>query len=88
MKIGKDFMLCTVAGENVVVPVGEASAKLKGVIKLNESGGILWNLLADGADLDKLATGLIAYYGISQKEAKQDVSDFLDTLRKAGCLEE
>lgn len=88
MKIGKDFVLCTVAGENVVVPVGEASTKLKGVIKLNESGSLLWNLLVDGSDMDHLTKELIINYGITQEDAAQDIRVFLNTLRKAGCLEE
>lgn len=88
MRIGKDFILCTVAGENVVVPVGDASTKLKGVIKLNESGSLLWNLLSDGSDMDHLINELISNYGITHEEAEQDVCAFLDKLRKAGCLEE
>ena len=88
MRIKKDFMLCSVAGENVVVPVGEASARLKGVINLNESGGILWKTLSDGADMQQLIAALTTNYGISSEEAEQDVDDFIATLRKVGCLDE
>lgn len=88
MRIKKDFMLCSMAGENVVVPVGEASAKLKGVINLNESGSILWKTLSDGADMQQLIAALTTNYGISSEEAEQDVNDFLTTLRKVGCIEE
>lgn len=88
MKVRKEFVRYTIAGENVAVPVGEASAKLKGVIHLNESGNLLWKQLADGADMDQLASTLISEYGISKENAVQDVSSFLDTLRKVGCLEE
>lgn len=88
MRIKKDFMLCSVAGENVVVPVGEASVRLKGVINLNESGSILWKTLSERADMEQLIAALTTNYGISSEEAEQDVNDFLTTLRKVGCIEE
>ena len=88
MKIKENFILQTVADSNVVVPVGEASAVLNGVIVLNDSGAILWNLLLEQADSKGLAGKLMEEYGISAEKASHDVEVFLDTLRKIGCLEE
>ena len=42
MKIKQGFMLREVAGNYVVVAVGEASKKFNGVINLNESGAFIW----------------------------------------------
>lgn len=88
MKIKEGFILQQVADSNVVVPVGEASATLNGIINLNASGVILWNLLAAGTDREKLVQGLTAEYDVSQDKALQGVDAFLDSLRKIGCLEE
>ena len=88
MKIKEGFILQQVADSSVVVPVGEASATLNGIINLNASGVILWNLLAAGADREKLVQGLTAEYDVSHDKAMQGVDAFLNSLRKIGCLEE
>lgn len=88
MKIKEGFLLRRVADENVVIPVGPACATFNGIIKLNESSLPLWELLKRGAEEQKLADALQAEYGISAQQAAGDVSAFLASLRKAGCIEE
>ena len=72
----------------MVVAVGKASTRLNGIIKLNDTGVMLWNLLLEGADTASLASCLAAEYGISMETAVADTTSFLDTLRQADCLEE
>lgn len=88
MKIKEGFLLRKVAGENVVIPVGPACAIFNGIIKLNESSLPLWEQLKNGAEAPELADALQAEYGISAEQAAGDVSAFLASLRKAGCIEE
>lgn len=88
MKIKEGFLLRKVAGENVVIPVGPACAIFNGIIKLNESSLPLWELLKNGAEAPELVDALQAEYGISAEQAAGDVSAFLASLRKAGCIEE
>ena len=45
MKVNKDFMLCEIAGENVVVPYGDSAAKFHGMLRLNGTGTALWKML-------------------------------------------
>ena len=88
MKIREGFVLREVAGNHVVVPVGKASTLLNGIIRLNGSGVLLWDLLRTGADEKSLAAKLKEEYGISEDQAARDAGAFLDSLKKAGCLEE
>lgn len=87
MKIREGFMLREVAGSHVVVPLGKASEVLNGIIRLNNSGVLLWGLLLDGADEKSLAAKLIEQYDISEDQAARDVGVFLESLEKIGCLE-
>lgn len=87
MKITEGFILRKVATENVVMPIGMASAKLNGIIKLNASGVLLWNLLKDGAEKADLTAALVKEYGIEKAQAEQDVEVFLAPLMKIGCVE-
>lgn len=87
MKITEGFILRKVANENVVMPIGRASAKLNGIIKLNATGVLLWNLLKDGAEKADLAAALVKEYGIEMAQAERDVDAFLAPLVKIGCIE-
>lgn len=88
MKIKEGFILREVAGSYVVVAVGEASKSFKGVIKLNNSGAILWKELEKGVSaLDSLTKALLNEYNIDEETAKKDVSAFLDQLMKAKIVE-
>ena len=88
MKIKNGFISRQVAGSNVVVATGEQSKKFNGVIKLNESGLLLWNLLLDGAEKSQLADALLAEYDIDRETAETDVDRFVGVLRDAGALDD
>ena len=55
MKINEGFVLRKVGKDQVVVAIGEASARLNGLIKLNGTGVELWKQLEQGAGRDELA---------------------------------
>lgn len=88
MKIKSGFILRTVAGNNVVVAIGEQSKNFNGVIKLNESGLVLWNKLSAGADKAELVLALLDEYDITADIAETDVDRFVGVLRDAGAIED
>ena len=88
MKIKKGFVVREIAGQSVVIAVGSASKIFNGIIKLNESGMILWNLLVDGADKNALVEALLAEYDIDKATAEADVDKFVGVLRDAGALDD
>ena len=88
MKIKNGFISRTVAGNNVVVATGEQSRNFNGIIKLNESGLILWNKLVAGADKSELVSALLDEYDITGDVAEKDVDKFIGELRDAGAIED
>ena len=46
MKIKDTFQLVTVAGEHMVIPIGEQSVDFQAMITLNEAGAFLWEKIA------------------------------------------
>lgn len=87
MRIKKDFILRQVAGTYMVVPVGGAASLFRGMIKLNDSGALLWKKLETGADEKELVAVLTDRYDIDEATAGKDVSAFLATVRGAGLIE-
>lgn len=87
MKLRPDYVLRQIAGNWVVLPIGETAVDFSGMIRLNESGAMLWNVLRQGGEKQALVDALTREYTVSPAQADADVEEFLDKLAKAGCLE-
>ena len=87
MKISKGFILRSVAGNNIVVPIGENAKKFNGVIKLNESGVFMWKKLEQGIELDELVLALTNEYDVDEQTARRDVEAFTQALITAKIAE-
>ena len=87
MKIRENYVLSEVAGMTVVVPLGTETT-FRNMIKLNDTGKYLWELLEKETDYDALVSAMIQKYGISKELASSDLDAFLESLRTFGALEE
>ena len=88
MIIKKGFVAKEIAGQYVVVALGEASKIFNGIIKLNESGKFIWDLLADGKDKDDIIAALLEEYeGVDRETAEKDLDNFVSILKGANILE-
>ena len=88
MKIKDGYMLRSVAGQNVVVPIGAAAVDFNGMISLNDSGALLWQILAQGATEAELKAALLEVYDVDEARAEADVSAFVSRMREANFLDE
>lgn len=66
MKLKKDFIFRKIAGDNVVVPIGQQISEFNGLIKLNNSGAFLWNILKEGSSKEELVDKLQEEYEVDQ----------------------
>lgn len=53
----KRFVLRKVAGENILVPVGNTALTFNGLVTLNESGAFLWKQYGKKQDEGRAGTG-------------------------------
>lgn len=88
MKLKPGYMLRNVAGYNVVVPIGEAALDFNGMINLNESGAMLWEMLENEATEEALVKALLDEYETTEETAKKDVSLFVQKMREAKLIDE
>jgi hypothetical protein len=88
MKINENFLLRDIAGQKVVLPVGEAAEKFNGMIRLNDTGIYLWTLLEQDTTEDALLSAMLQDYEIDEETARADIRRFVETLRRAGILVE
>lgn len=88
MKIKKDFVLRELAGGYVATAVGSAAADFKGIIKLNETGALIWKELEGGSDLDNICEKICSTYNVDKDTAKSDCSEIIQKLKSCGVIDE
>lgn len=88
MKIKDGFIRREVAGNNVVVAVGEAGENFRAMMKLNDTGCFLWKKLEYGCDRKELVSSLVEAYDVDEATATRGVDSFIAELSKIGCIEE
>ena len=86
MKLKKGFVLREVAGETVVVPVN-AELNFNGMITLNETAKVLWNILENETTEDALVKAILGEFNIDEATAQNDVALFIQKLKGLDFLE-
>ena len=87
MKIKKEFITRTIAGETVVVPTGAAAARLNGMITLNDTGAFLWNFLQEDHTKEELLAAMLEEFEVDEACAREDIEGFTGVLMEQGMLE-
>ncbi len=87
MKIKQGFVIRSVGGENVVVPVGEMSKRFHGMIQLNETGAFLWDFYTEEHSLEEGVAALLMEYEVDRAVAQRDVQQFIQTLQANDFVE-
>lgn len=89
MKLRYQFVVQNVSGKPVAVAVGADNEKFNGMIKLNDSGKAVFELLCGGELTEQeLLTRLAQQYGTQVEQIKPAVLAFLGQLRENGLLAE
>lgn len=87
MKIKQGFVMRDVAGQAVAIATGEASKSFHGMVKLNDTGAVIWNGIEKGLDEVEIAEQLAAGYDVEADQALKDVESFIARMRDAGLVE-
>lgn len=86
IKIKKEYMKRSVAGEDIVVPTGSAVAKHNGIFVLTETGAMIWDLILDGTDEKGITEKIAEEFDVDISTAQRDVSAFLGKMKEFGIV--
>ena len=87
MKINDGFILRNVAGNNVVVPIGQATIDFNGMISLNDTGAFIFEQMLNEITRDELVQAVINEYGIDGELAQKDVDAFIEKIKGEDLFE-
>ena len=86
MKLEDGFILRKVADTYVVVAIGAEAKKHNVMITLNETGGLLWEKLSEGAEKSDLVDAILEVYDIDRETAEADVDRFIQKVTAEGLI--
>ena len=88
MKIKGTFVLRDIAGDTVIVPVGETALSYNGMITTTRTGAVIWQELEKGCDRETIIQTLLDRFEIDRETVVKDTDAFLEQLEKAGLIQE
>ncbi|MBQ5951128.1 MAG: PqqD family protein [Lachnospiraceae bacterium] len=88
MKIKGTFVTRNIAGDTVIVPVGETALAYNGMITTTRTGAVIWAKLEEGAeDKEVLLQAVLDRFEVDRATAEKDLDAFLEQLDRGGFLE-
>ena len=81
MKIKGEYSVREIAGETVVVPIGETVLKSNILAVLNETGKIFWEMLEKGSTEEEIISAICDEYEVDGETVKNDLADFVEYLK-------
>ncbi len=87
MKIKGTFVLRDIAGDIVIVPVGETALAYNGMITTTKTGAAIWQALEKDCSREELIQTLLERFEVDYATAASDTDQFLEKLRKMDLIE-
>ena len=88
MKIKSCYRLRDVAGEHIVMALGEASKQFNGLIMLNDTSAFLWQQIENkDCSKEQLIHALLEEYEVDEETAKKGVEKFIVLLTQNHFVE-
>lgn len=87
MKIKNGFAKRSIAGSNIVVPIGKEANKFNGMITLNDSASFFWDCFQKDITIDEAVALVTKEYDVDEKRAKEDIEKFVEMLISNDLIE-
>ncbi len=86
MKLKSTIILRKIAGETILVPVGEDAVRVNGLITVNEVGALICEQLKEERTVDALVAAVTAQFDVDAQTARTDIASFIHTLEENDLL--
>jgi len=86
MKLKSTIILRKIAGETILVPVGEDAVRVNGLITVNEVGALICEQLKEERTVEALVAAVTAQFDVDAQTARADIASFIHTLEENDLL--
>lgn len=82
MKTNENYILREIDGESILIPIGEASEHLNGMIHLTPTAAFIWKEVDNSNCLEEIIQKLMGKYEVTEEIARRDIYGFLSEFYK------
>lgn len=86
--VNPSLLLREIAGESILIPVGEATGAGNCIISLNETGSFLWKQYQTPCTLEDVVRAAREVYADSAGKMEQEICEYSAKLLQVGFLRE
>lgn len=87
MKKKENFILRTIGGSHVMMPVGETALKFNGLITATETAAFIWKHIEEVSNAEELAKLICDEFEVEEAVALNDCKLVIDRMKGAGWIE-
>lgn len=87
MKRNNNFILREIAGETILVPTGEFSQKINGLITFNSMATFVWKHIDECETPQDMIQLVLDTFDVDEKQATEDINGLLEILAQASMIE-
>lgn len=88
MRLIGGFCVRKILDETIAIPTQEAAHRLSGLVSMNETGELLFQLLQTSQTKESLVKALMDNYEIDEQTAEADVTTYVAVLQENHLLED
>lgn len=82
MRTNENYILREIDEESILIPIGEASEHLNGMIHLTPTAAFIWKEVDSSNCLEEIILKLTGKYEVTEEVARRDVYGFLSEFYK------
>lgn len=89
MKLAENYMLKEIAGNYVVIPVGQNVVDYKGMLHLNPTGAFICKCLEEDTSMEAILEKMYAEYQAEEEDKPiitADLNDFIGNAKSIGLI--
>lgn len=88
-KLSEGYLLKEITGNFVIIPVGQNIVDYKSILRINETGALIWKQLEQQKNYEEILTALAKEYEATKEELpilQADLNKFLQQMKSMGLL--
>jgi DNA-binding CsgD family transcriptional regulator len=88
IKTNPNVIRRNVAGEDILIPIGDSALEHNGLFVLTPTGAEIWDALVEGKSLEEIVANIAEEYGIDTETIRKDVLELIERLAQLGLVTE
>ena len=88
IKTNPNVIRRNVAGEDILIPIGDSALEHNGLFVLTPTGAEIWDALVEEKPLEEIVTNMAEEYDIDTETIRKDVLGLIEKLAQLGLVTE